>query len=201
MTIPLLLDLIGTLVFALSGALLAVRKDFDIFGVVVLSVSAGLGGGMLRDMLLGATPVAALDNVAYLLAALTAAGLGFFFHPSIQRLTQSIRLLDAFGLGVFAVVGTLKSLDAGLDPIPSILLGVVTGVGGGMLRDLLASETPFVLRREIYALAALLGAAAFAVGDRIGLHDSVSSAIGISATVAARLMALHFNWQAPRPRR
>lgn len=204
MTLTLLLDLAGTLVFALSGALLAVRKDLDIVGVAVLSVAAGLGGGLLRDVLLGATPPAALRNEAYLLTALAAAALGFWFHPGIARLARlnaGIRLLDAIGLGFFAIAGTLKSLNAGLDPVPAVLLGVVTGVGGGVVRDLLAGEVPLVLRQEVYALAALLGATIFVLADRGGLARSPAAALGVGATVLLRLLALRFNLHAPKPRR
>lgn len=204
MTLTLLLDLAGTLVFALSGALLAVRKDLDIVGVAVLSVAAGLGGGLLRDVLLGATPPAALRNEAYLLTALAAAALGFWFHPGIARLARlnaGIRLLDAIGLGFFAIAGTLKSLNAGLDPVPAVLLGVVTGVGGGVVRDLLAGEVPLVLRQEVYALAALLGATIFVLADQGGLARSPAAALGVGATVLLRLLALRFNLHAPKPRR
>src|SRR5687768_14916916 len=109
MSLTLALDIIGTAVFALSGALLAVRKDLDIFGVAVLSLAAGLGGGLLRDVLLGATPPAALEDETYLLTALAAALVGFLAHGWIERLSASVRLFDALGLGFFAVAGTLKS--------------------------------------------------------------------------------------------
>lgn len=204
LTLTLLLDLAGTLVFALSGALLAVRKGLDIVGVVVLSVAAGLGGGLIRDVLLGATPPAALRNEAYLLTALVAAALGFWFHPGFARLARlnaGIRLLDAAGLGFFAIAGTLKSVNAGLDPVPAVMLGVVTGVGGGVVRDVLAGDVPLVLRQEIYALAALLGAVLFVLADRAGLARSSAAALGVAVTVLVRLLALRFDLQAPRPRR
>ena len=157
MNVALALDLIGTLVFALSGALVGVRRDLDLFGIAVLSVAAGLGGGIVRDLLLGIAPPAALTNSAYLPVALAAAGLGFLFHPGIAKLSASVRLLDAVGLGFFAIAGTLKSLDHGQGAIVAVLLGVLTGVGGGVIRDVLVAEVPVVLRQEIYALAALVG--------------------------------------------
>jgi uncharacterized membrane protein YeiH len=203
LTIPatLLLDLIGTAVFALSGALLAVRKDYDIVGVAVLSIAAGLGGGMLRDLLLGDTPPAGLADERYLATAGAAALLGFLFHPGFARLGGAIRLFDAVGLGFFAVSGTLKSLEFGLDPVPAVLLGVLTGVGGGAIRDILALDTPMVLRQDIYALAALLGATVFVVADRYGIGNTPAAAIGVLATVLLRLVSMRFNWHAPRPRR
>lgn len=197
----LALDITGTIVFGLSGALLAVRKDLDIVGVVVLSVAAGLGGGMVRDLLLGESPPVAIENELYLLVAIGAGLAGFLFHPRIGRLNQSIRLLDALGLGVFAVAGALKSLDAGISPIPAILLGVVSGVGGGVIRDLLGGDIPLVLRRDIYALAALLGASACVAIVELGLANGIATATGIASTLALRVLAIWFGWQAPRPRR
>lgn len=202
MTFPLalLLDLIGTFVFALSGGLLAVRRDFDIVGIAVLALAAGLGGGVLRDVLLGVTPPAALRDEVYLATALAAALVSFLCHPRVERLAASVRLLDALGLGFFAVSGTLRSLDTGLDVVPAVLLGVVTGAGGGVIRDLLAREIPMVLRRDVYALAALLGAAAFVATTQLGLARTPASIVGITATFTLRLLALRYGWQAPRPR-
>ena len=198
-TLTLSLDLIGTAVFALSGGLLAVRRNFDVIGVLVLSVAAGLGGGMLRDVLLGDAPPEALRNEIYLITALTAALVAFFFHPRVGQLRGSIALLDALGLGFFAVSGTLQSSSAGLGPVPAILLGVVTGVGGGVIRDLLALEVPLVLRRDVYALAALVGATAFFAIDRISTQFMAAS-VGILLTFLLRILSMHFGWQAPRPR-
>ena len=198
--LTLMIDLVGTAVFALSGGLLAVRRNFDIVGVVVLSVAAGLGGGMLRDVLLGDTPPAALRNEAYLLTALVAALIAFFFHPRIAQLRRSVLLLDAVGLGFFAVSGTLRSLSAGLGPVPSVLLGVVTGAGGGVIRDVLALEVPLVLRRDIYALAALVGAVTFVAVDRVSTQV-VAAILGIALTFLIRILSIRFGWQAPRPRK
>jgi uncharacterized membrane protein YeiH len=200
LTLVLSLDLAGTFVFALSGAMLAVRKRFDVVGVLVLSVAAGLGGGMLRDVLLGATPPAAIEHESYLLAALVAGLIGFFFHPRVARLGRSIGLLDALGLGFFAVSGTVRSLQFGLEPLSAILLGVVTGAGGGVIRDLLGGETPLVLRRDVYALAALLGAGVYVGATRLGLAGSPAAAAGVAVTVILRVLAMRYGWQAPRPR-
>jgi uncharacterized membrane protein YeiH len=194
-----LIDLSGTAVFALSGGLLAVRRNFDIVGVLVLSVAAGLGGGMLRDVLLGNTPPAALRNEAYLLTAIAAALVAFFFHPRVEQLRRSIVLLDALGLGFFAVSGTLQSLLAGLGPVPAVLLGVVTGAGGGVIRDLLALEVPLILRRDVYALAALVGAFGFVAVDHVTTQIA-AACIGIVLTFTLRVLSIQFGWQAPRPR-
>ncbi len=197
--LALALDIVGTIVFAFSGALLAVRKELDIVGVVVLSVAAGLGGGMVRDVTLGTTPPAALDGWLYLAVATSAGLIGGYFHPAISRLNLGIRLLDALGLGVFAVTGALKSLDAGLDPVPAVLLGVVTGVGGGVIRDLLAGDIPLVLRRDVYALAALAGAVACVLAMESGSSEGVATVAGIGGTLLLRVLAIRFDWHAPRP--
>jgi uncharacterized membrane protein YeiH len=197
--LSLALDATGTVVFALSGALLAVRKDLDIVGIVVLAVAAGLGGGIVRDVLLGDTPPVALQDETFLLIAIGAALIAFFFHPRIGRLNLSVRLLDALGLGVFAVAGALKSLDAGLSPVAAVLLGVVSGVGGGVVRDLLGGEIPLVLRRDIYALAALFGATLCVVAAESGFPDGVAVAAGIAGTFLLRVLAMTYGWHAPRP--
>lgn len=195
------LDILGTFVFALSGGLMAARKRFDIVGITVLSVAAGLGGGMTRDVLLGDTPPVAFREEIYLLTALLAAVAIFLFHRQITRMDYSVRLLDAVGLGVFAVSGTLKSLEFDLGPLPAILLGTVTGAGGGVIRDLLAREVPLILQRDIYALAAVLGGTILVLMLWTGLDTTIAAGSGLLATIGIRLLALRYNWQAPRARR
>jgi uncharacterized membrane protein YeiH len=138
------LDLSGIFVFAISGALVAVRKDLDIFGVLVLAGTTGLGGGFLRDVLIDATPPAALEDWRYLLVPVAAGLVTFWYHPTVGRLERQVSVLDAFGLSLFCAVGALKSVEYGLGPLPAALMGMVTGIGGGMLRDVLAaaSSTP-----------------------------------------------------------
>jgi len=200
MTLPigLLLDLAGTFVFGISGAMLAVRRGLDLFGIAVLAVAAALAGGMIRDMLLGATPVAALTQPLYLWAALSSAALVFVAHRQLERLTNPVMLLDALGLGVFAVAGCRKALQFGLDPLPAMLLGVLTAVGGGVVRDLLVTEIPRVLREEVYALAALVGAAIVVLGDRLALPEVWMLPLGILAAFALRVLSVRRGWQAPK---
>lgn len=198
---PLLLavDLAGTFVFGLSGALLAVRRRFDVFGVAVLALVAATGGGVIRDLLIGAVPPVALTDGRYGVAALAAAALGFIAHHPLERVGPAVRLFDAGGLGFFAVAGTSKALTAGLRPFAAIVLGVVTGIGGGMIRDLLAGEVPLVLRREIYAVAALAGAVIVAVAEANGQYGTVTAAVAVAATFAVRMVAVLRRWDAPRP--
>lgn len=192
------LDLLGTFVFGLSGGTVAIRHGLDIFGVLVLSVAAALAGGMLRDMLLGATPVAALADERYLLAAVAAGLVVFFCHPLLARLGKPVMVFDALGLGLFAVTGCRKAMAFGLDPIASILLGVLTAVGGGVARDLLVAEVPRVLREEIYALAALVGAGIVVAGSQFGVSDWMITLAGVAAAFLLRVVSVIYGWSAPR---
>lgn len=192
------LDLLGTFVFGLSGGLLAVRRGLDLVGVLALATAAALAGGMLRDVLLGATPPAALAQGRYLLTAFAAGMTAFLAGPLIDRLGKPVLVLDALGLGLFAVTGCRKALEHGLDPIAALLLGVLTAVGGGALRDLLVAEVPRVLREEIYALAALLGAAVVAGADALALPLGPAALLGVLAAFTLRLLSVARGWSAPR---
>ena len=163
-----------------------------------LSVAAGLAGGMIRDMLLGATPPTALEDPSYLLAALAAAFCAFVGHRMMARLSKPVMVLDALGLGLFAVSGCQKALLLDLDPLPAILLGVLTAVGGGAVRDLLVVETPRVLREEIYALAAMIGATTVVAGAALGLSEGWTAAVGVLVAFAIRVISVWQGWRAPR---
>jgi uncharacterized membrane protein YeiH len=198
----LALDLVGVFVFALSGGLVAVKKRFDLFGVLVLACAAALGGGILRDLLIGDVPPVGISDWRLL----TAAGLGglvtFLYHPAVERITRFVRVLDAAGLAVFAVAGSLKAVTTpGVEPIAAVLIGVITAVGGGVVRDLLAGQVPEVLRRELYALPAMLGSVVIVVAARSGsLHDWVLwTAVGLVFVV--RMVAVRLDLNAPTPLR
>ncbi|MGW2314444.1 trimeric intracellular cation channel family protein, partial [Actinomadura luteofluorescens] len=154
------LDLAGIFVFAVSGALAAVRQRLDVVGMVVLAEITALGGGILRDLIIGAVPPAAFTDLGYVLVPMAASALVFFWHPQVTRLLPAVLLFDAAGLGLFCATGTVKALEYGLSPVHAVLLGIVTAVGGGILRDVLAGRIPAVLYdRQLYAVPALLGAA------------------------------------------
>lgn len=193
------LDLVGIFVFAISGALVAVRKDLDVFGVLVLAGTTGLGGGFLRDVLIGATPPAALADWRYLLVPVTAGLVTFGFHGALGRMERQVLVFDAFGLSLFCVAGALKALDYGLGPLPAALMGMVTGIGGGMVRDVLAGRVPAVFRGELYATPALAGAAVAVVGVRVDLAVEVVAVAGALVCLVWRLLALWRGWQAPKP--
>ena len=193
----LAVDLVGTFVFGLSGGLVAVRKRLDMFGVASLSLAAALGGGLLRDVLIGAVPPIALRDGRYALAALIAAGVTFVSHQHLERLGPAVRLFDAIGLGFFAVAGASKALDAGLPAFAAVGMGVLTGIGGGVIRDLLAGDVPLVLRREIYAVAALAGAAVVTATYELGVYGPLPAVAAIVITFVIRLLAMRRDWNAP----
>ena len=193
------LDLVGIFVFAVTGALVGVRKDLDVFGVLVLAGPTGLGGGFLRDVLIDATPPAALEDWRYLLVPVVAGLLTFWFHPAVGRRERTVTVLDAFGLGLFCVTGTLKALEYDLGPVPAALMGMVTGIGGGMARDLLASRVPVVFRGDLYATPALAGAFVTVAGYRLDLPVLVIAVAGAGVCIVWRLVAMWRNWQAPVP--
>lgn len=197
-SLALALDLLGIFAFGLSGAMLAVRRGLDLFGIMVLAGAAALAGGIMRDLLLGATPPAALQDSRYLIAALASGAVVFFAHRQIERMDRPVMVLDALGLGLFAVAGTAKALDYGLGPLPALALGVLTAVGGGALRDILVAEVPRVLREEVYALAALAGAGVVVAGAWVGLPQVPVAIAGAALAFALRLLSVWRGWQAPR---
>ena len=194
-----ILDLLGIFVFALSGGLVAVRKQLDVFGVLILAGTTGLGGGFLRDVLIGATPPAALDDWRYLLVPAAAGLLAFADHPALGRMERAVNVLAAFGLALFCVSGALKALDYGLGPLPAALLGMTTGIGGGLLRDVLAGRVPVVFRGELYATPALAGSLVAVLGVRADLPLVPVAVAGALVCLVWRLLALWRHWQAPVP--
>lgn len=193
------LDLAGIFVFAISGALVAVRKQLDLFGVLVLAGTTGLGGGFLRDVLIDATPPAALADWRYLLVPVAGGLVTFGFHTTLGRLERLVNVFDAFGLSLFCVAGALKAMDYGLSPLPAALMGMVTGIGGGMVRDVLAGRVPMIFRGELYATPALAGAAVAVVGYDLGQPVWLVAALGASVCLVWRLLAMWHGWRAPMP--
>ena len=199
----LALDLIGTFVFALSGAIVGVRQRLDIFGVLVLSFAASSAGGMMRDVLIGSAPPAAIEDWRYLIAALLAGLLIFLWFPRYlqsSRVQYLILVFDAAGLGLFAVTGTQKALGYGLHPIMAPLLGMLSGIGGGIVRDVLVAEIPTVLRSDLYAVAALAGGVVVVIGDQLGIPAFVAAIVGAAVCFCLRLLAIHRGWRLPSAR-
>lgn len=192
-----ILDLGGTFVFAISGAVAAVNRRLDIFGILVLSFVAGNFGGIGRDVLIGAVPPAALTDGRYLLVSVLAGIITFFLYAGVDRLRSPVLLFDAAGLAFFAVVGAQKAITFGLSPVMAALLGMLTGIGGGMTRDVLLTEIPQVLRSDLYAVAALAGASIVVIGNMLGLSYGVSALVGAALCFCLRFMAIKYGWHLP----
>lgn len=213
------LNLVGTFVFAISGALLAVHKRYDIVGMTVLAEITAIGGGVIRDLILGAVPPAAFTDHVTFLIPLSAVALLFFVYRYIvqsqsqdktalvqryrAKLQAAVLVFDAAGLAVFCVAGTAKALAYGLGPVEAVALGTLTGVGGGILRDMLANEQPNVLRAdsELYAVPAVLGSAIIVVIQRLNLYGSIAASLAAVFVFVLRIGALRYGWRAPRPTR
>jgi uncharacterized membrane protein YeiH len=196
-TFHVILDLSGTFVFALSGAGAGVRRRLDIFGVLVLSFAAANAGGIARDVMIGATPVAALGDWRYVAVSLLAGLLTFYCYPPIQRLSGSVLMFDAAGLALFAVTGATKALTYHLGPVSAALLGMLTGIGGGMTRDILLAEIPVVLRADLYAVAALAAAAVVVIGNELHLSPALAACVGAALCFILRFMAIRYSWKLP----
>jgi uncharacterized membrane protein YeiH len=197
-TLILWLNLLGTFVFGLSGGLAAVRARLDVFGVVTLAAVVGLAGGVVRDLLIGVPP-ATFRDWRYLAAVGAAGAVCFFFGPLLERVQPAVLFFDAIGLAVFCVTGASKALDFDLGPVQATILGAITGIGGGMLRDVLLREVPTVLRHELYAIPALAGAGVVAIAHVAGSTSALFTLLGALLCFGLRLVGLRFGIDAPSP--
>ncbi|MEV2242017.1 TRIC cation channel family protein [Micromonospora sp. NPDC049891] len=196
-TALLLADLAGVAVFAASGASAAVAKRLDLFGVVFVGFVAALGGGIVRDLVIDEVPPLAFADWRYAgTAAVTAAAI-FWLHPQFARLRTTVLVLDAAGLGLFTVAGTLKALDAQVPAVGACLIGMITAIGGGLVRDLLTGEIPVVLRREIYAVASLVGSVVVVLLNSLGHTGPIPLTAAVVLVFGVRLVALRRRWSAP----
>lgn len=201
-------ELLGTVAFAVSGAMLAVKKQLDVFGILFLGLVTALGGGTIRDLLLGHTPPRMFYNMEYILLALASALAVFFVVRLIHGqgllsgsiLDTLLTFSDALGLGTFAVIGVQAGIADGFGGHAAlcIFLGMITGIGGGVLRDMMCADIPFVLRKHIYAVAALLGAGIYYTLYRLGVNQTPACLLGMTATVVLRILAWHYRWNLPK---
>jgi uncharacterized membrane protein YeiH len=196
-TLLVVFDLGGTFVFALSGATVAVKHRLDLFGVLVLSFAAGNSGGIARDVMIGVVPPAAISDWRYIAVSILAGLITFFWYRIINRLSSPVLVFDAAGLSLFAVSGAGKALAFHAGPVAATLLGMLTGIGGGMVRDVLVREIPTVLRTELYAVAALIGAAVVVIGRMLHLPSAAAAVAGTVLCFGLRLMAMRRGWQLP----
>ncbi len=197
-TLLLAIDLVGTGLFAAEGASMAVNARLDLLGVLVIAVVTATGGGIRRDVLLGDTPPSSIRDWRYFFTALIAGAGVFLLHAATHFENSSlITLLDAGGLSFFAVAGAAKAVEFGLHPLLCIMMGGITGVGGGAIRDVLLDRVPKVLRGDIYATAALFGAAVTVICLRLKVRPAIASGAGIGCCFVLRMLAVHFHWNLP----
>src|SRR5690242_3646898 len=196
-TLLLVLDLCGTFVFALSGAMTGIKHRLDLFGVLVLSFAAANVGGVVRDLLIGAVPPPGIADWRYIAVPVVAGLAAFRWGSIVDRMHSSVQIFDAGGLALFAVSGALKALAFHLAPVTAVLLGMLTGIGGGIARDVLAADVPSVLRGDIYAVAALAGAGVVVIGRMMHLPSAVVTIVGAVLCFLLRFMAIRRGWQLP----
>ncbi len=199
-TLLVAFDLGGTFVFALSGASAGVKHRLDLFGVLVLSFAAGNSGGIARDVMIGAVPPAAISDWRYIAVSMLAGLITFYWYRIINRLSSPVLVFDAAGLALFAVSGAGKALAFNAGPVAATLFGMLTGIGGGMMRDILVMEIPNVLRTELYAVAALIGAAMVVLGKMMHLPAPGAAIAGAVLCFGLRFIAMRRGWQLPKSR-
>ncbi len=198
MTLLYLLDMIGTAAFAASGAWAGVRREMDLFGVLVLGMVTAIGGGTLRDLLLGDTPPFCLKDENYLWLSLIVSLLVFIGHRHLKRISNPLLYFDAIGLGTFVVIGTGKALQFNLGPIGAVLMGIMTATAGGVIRDVLSSQVPLILQREIYASACLIGAGLMVTLQYTPLPQNLIFILTATTVITLRLLAISRNWALPK---
>lgn len=188
----------ATFVFAMEGAMAAIRGNLDFFGILVLSFCTALAGGVIRDVLVGAIPPASLRDWRYPTIAFVTGAAVFFLHQFVQEIPNPVLVtLDAAGLSLFAIAGTEKALNCGMNPLIASLMGAITGVGGGTVRDIFLAQVPTVLRSDVYAIAALAGAIVMIAGRRVGLGKTASAALGGSFCFLLRMVSVWRHWNLP----
>jgi len=198
MNLLYLLDLIGTVAFAASGAWAGVRRGMDLFGVLVLGMVTAIGGGTLRDLLLGDLPPFCLRNETYLWLPVMVALLVFAAHRFFPKIEHPLLYLDAIGLGTFVVIGTGKAISFQTGPLGAVLMGVMTGTAGGVLRDVLSNEVPLIMRREIYASACIIGGTLLVILQLFAVDKNVSLLLAAGSVILLRVLAIHYNWSLPK---
>jgi uncharacterized membrane protein YeiH len=194
MSILYLLDLIGVFAFGLTGGLVAKRKDMDLFGFFVLALVTATGGGTLREIMLGNTNLFLFYDPTYIIVIIASALCTFVFHNQILKITSIVLFLDAIGLGTFVCIGMSKALAAGVPAFGAVIFGLLTAVGGGVLRDVLAGEVPMVLHRDFYAVACIIGGVIYIFLYEIGLDQEIVMAVTTAIIIALRVLAIKYKW-------
>lgn len=192
------LDLVGTFVFAISGLLTAAEKKFDLFGAMVISLVTALGGGTIRDMLIGSHPVGWMTDLNYIYAVLVGISLGWIFKKRIERLRRTLFLFDTIGIGIFTIVGLQKTLGFNVSPFIAVIMGTTSAVFGGVVRDILTGEIPLIFRKEIYATACLFGGVVYLLLVSLLWSRDWAVSITVVFIITIRLLAVRFRWSLPR---
>lgn len=191
------LDIIGTMAFAMSGALTAMSKKLDPFGVFIIAFVTAVGGGTLRDVLIGRTPVGWMLDLKYVYVIFIGFVLAIIFRKKLDKLRKSLFLFDTIGLGVFTLIGLEKGLEIGLHPVICVALGTMTACFGGVIRDILCNEIPVIFRREIYATLCIVGGVLFFILRSMNLENDLLYLLSSSIIISLRLMAVKFKWYLP----
>ncbi len=192
-----LFDIVGTLVFAISGVVAAVERKFDLVGAFIIGLVTALGGGTTRDLLIGSTPVGWMLSLDYLWVVISAMVLCFFFYRQLARIRKGLFIFDSIGLGLFTILGLQKALNAGLSIPIALMLGIVSAVFGGVIRDVLTNQVPLIFRKEIYALASLFGGVFYLIGIEMNFSSALNAFISIGIVILIRSLAVKYGWQSP----
>lgn len=197
MTILYFIDLLGTMVFAISGALAGRDKQLDFFGIAAVGFITAIGGGTVRDVLIGSVPVGWMNDLTYLAMITTGIMISLLFGKKVRKLRRTFFIFDTIGIAVFTVLGLLKALDIGVHPIIAIMMGMVSAVFGGVIRDIICNDIPLIFRKEIYALTCLCGGVLFILLQSFNIGQSINIIISAGFIVSFRMMAVKFKWSLP----
>ncbi|NRA11647.1 MAG: trimeric intracellular cation channel family protein [Crocinitomicaceae bacterium] len=197
----IVIDILGTFAFAISGVMAAVERKFDLFGTIILAFVTAVGGGTLRDILIGQTPVGWMVSDIHVWVMLSALPLSYFFLKQLQRMRKAFLLFDTIGIGLFTILGLEVALDHGLYPVIAIMMGVVSAVFGGVMRDVLSNQVPLIFRKEIYAFACFAGALVYIELDYLSIWSELKLILSILTVIAIRLLSIRYKWSIPfKPR-
>ena len=198
MSLLFILDMIGTFSFAISGAMVGVKKNMDLFGIIVLGIVTAIGGGTIREVFTGEFPPFAFRQDIYFYLAITGSLITYLFMNQLQRIKSVVLLADAVGLGTFVTIGVTSALAVDITPTGAVVLGTISAIAGGMIRDVLAGEIPFVLTRDFYAVSCILGGIVYLVMAGLEAPQNITIAVVTSVVIVLRVLAIRYGWKLPR---
>ena len=192
-----MIDIVGTFAFAISGVMAAIERKFDLFGTIILAFVTAVGGGTLRDILIGETPVSWMSSDLHILVVLATIPVAFFFIKILRKLRKTFLMFDTVGIGLFTVLGIEKSLEIGLSPLIALMMGVVSAVFGGVIRDVLSSQVPLIFRKEVYAFACISGGAVYLILHQLHVEQIIGFSVATAVIITVRLLAIRNKWSIP----